>query len=240
MDARITFRECLAKASPDVVCVQGCIGMYRACGEDAPRSAVLEWAARGDCAADGRAMIFAWQETEDEQYRQAAVALAGRTGMDGLALADAYRVLPFLMAYEMKLNRMENVGGLTRRICSLHKAMWHADEGALDAEHARYILALADAVEECSEQLYEHWRALADLYRGTVKDVLPKLDEAEANAVLTAACGLLKGVRMGLIDGERYLPLALRLLEKTDAAALDEAGLGVMMQACAELLRIGC
>ena len=84
------------------------------------------------------------------------------------------------------------------------------------------LLALTDAISLCSDQLYEHWRALVDLYRAGLKAALSaEAKEPETAAMLVYA--LHEGVRLGLIDPERYLPMADRRIEALRAAGEETA-----------------
>lgn len=180
----------------------------------------------GKCTpANGRALFFALDKTGEEKYREAICQVMA--GMDESAkeapdLIAAYETLPFRMAYEMKLNRMERVGATAAMFRSVHQRLWNAKIGRHDAslqEDAWFLLALTDAIAVCSDQLYEHWRAMVDIYRETLRGVLRVLDEADPQTMALLLYALLTGVEMGLIDPERYLPVA-----RKGIAALREKG----------------
>nr|SIP63182.1 hypothetical protein [uncultured bacterium] len=69
-----------------------------------------------------------------------------------------------------------------------------------------YMAALADTLEHMNIQLYEHYRVLADLLLEGAQKALPAADARVLYAVL-------KGVRLGLLDPERYLPEVRRAVE---------------------------
>ena len=90
------------------------------------------------------------------------------------------------------------------------------------------LMALADCVEKMDMQLYEHYRALVDLFREAVFGLLPYAGKetglfsaaithqssenaAAGNAMVIGA--LLKGIRLGLLDEEKYLPSVRRAFE---------------------------
>ena len=66
-----------------------------------------------------------------------------------------------------------------------------------------------DIWEFVHERLYEHYRALADMFLEAARGLISH--ETEANPM--AADALLKGVRLGLLDEEKYLPIALKMKE---------------------------
>ena len=107
-----------------------------------------------------------------------------------------------------------------------------------------YLMALVDCVDAMAEQLYEHRRALMDLFLEAVRGILPYADpetglfcqvidrpDAEGNYLETSgsamvAYALLKGVRLGLLDPERYRTPGLRAFRSLVGRKLcqDEAG----------------
>ena len=170
---------------------------------------------RGACTpANAKTLFFALEKTGDGQYeaalRQVMAELDARSDA-APDLADACEMLPFRMAYEMKLNRMERVGMTAAMFRDVHQRLWSESEQRHNAhlrEEAWFLMALTDAVRVCSDQLYEHWRALVDIYRETLRGVLPRMQEADPQTMALLLFALLSGVCLGLIDPERYLPRA--------------------------------
>lgn len=169
--------------------------------------------------------------------------------LDGLYMAQ-----PFYMAYEMKFGGMEKVGDVVRQFKNVRKYMWNAEKGlnyhAFDEAREQfwadketglsanfwlrstgwYLMALVDTIGLCSEMLYEHWRALVDIFRESLAGVLQYqaadglfyqvIDHPEAEGNYTETSGsamvayaLLKGVRLGILDPEKYLPIGKRVME---------------------------
>lgn len=170
--------------------------------------------------------------------------------LDGLYMAQ-----PFYMEYEMKFGRMEKVSDITDQFKRVRKNLYNADKGlnyhAWDEARVQpwadketglspnfwlrstgwYLMALADCIDLCDQQLYEHWRALVDIFRESVQGVLKYQDaesglfyqvidhaEVEGNYLETSgsamvAYSILKGVRMGILDAEKYLPIGKKIFE---------------------------
>ena len=192
------------------------------------------------CApVNARSLFFAMDRTDGEAYREAISHVMLQLNAQPAAelnLTAAYETLPFRMAYEMKINHMERVGQTAAMFRGTHQRMWNEKDRRHNAslrEEALFLLALTDAIAVCSDQLYEHWRAMVDIYRMTLKGVLPLLAEADLQTRAILLYGLLTGVEMGLIDPERYLPVARKgiaaLRHNGEAAAADllEEGFGV-------------
>ena len=175
---------------------------------------------------NAKALFFALEKTGDEKYGQAIQRVMAQLDAQPEAadapLSALYETLPFRMTYEMKLNRMERVGQTAAMFRSVHQRLWKAKSGRHDAtlrEEGWFLLGLTDAIEVCSDQLYEHWRAMVDIYRETLRGVLRELEAADPQTLALLLYALLAGVEMGLIDPERYLPVA-----RKGIASLRESG----------------
>ena len=181
----------------------------------------------GKCTpANAGALFFALDKTGDAKYREAIEQVMALLPAEAADLPAACEALPFRMAYEMKLNRMERVGATAAMFCSVHQRLWNGKRHDVSLlEDAWFLLALTDAIAVCSDQLYEHWRAMVDIYRTTLKGMLPEMTEAEPRTLALLLYALLMGVEMSLIDPERYLPVARKgiaaLRQNGEAAAAD-------------------
>lgn len=164
--------------------------------------------------ANAGTLFFALDKTGEDKYTEAirqVMAELDAQNEDVSDLPAACAALPFRMAYEMKLNRMERVGATAAMFLSVHRRLWNAKTGRHNAslrEDAWFLMAVLDAVETCSDQLYEHWRALVDIYRETLPGVLKAAAEADVQTQALVLYALLRGVQRELIDPERYLPRA--------------------------------
>ena len=168
---------------------------------------------------------------------------------------------PFYMAYEAKFDGMAHVADITRQFQNVRKYLYNPEKGlnyhAYDEARVQfwadketgcsknfwlrstgwYLMALVDCIALCSEQLYEHYRALVDIFRESIRGVLAYraedglfyqvIDHPEAEGNYTETSGsamiaysLLKGVRIGVLDAEKYLSIALDVFEKLVANKL--------------------
>ena len=107
-----------------------------------------------------------------------------------------------------------------------------------------YLMALVDCVEAMPEQLYEHRRQLMDLFLEAVRGILPYADletglffqvidraDVDGNYLETSgsamvAYSLMKGVRLGLLDPERYLAPGLKAFRSLVEQKLAQGGDG--------------
>ncbi len=107
-----------------------------------------------------------------------------------------------------------------------------------------YLMALIDCADLMDEQLYEHYRTLVDLFRESAEGIVRYADPAtglyyqvidradvkgnylETSGSAMVIYALLKGVRLGLLDGEIYLEKARGAFESLTREKLktDEDG----------------
>lgn len=230
------FEQYLSEtAQADHALMMGCIHVYRATGKALYRDYVVNQAARGN--ACGLTLLFAMEKSGDEALRQQVEQLAAQP-MDVQRLEEAYEVLPFRMMYEVKLNKLAWVSRVTEQFRSIREKLRHEGTGLYGAAEGEaftpvstgwYLAALVDGIDACEQQLYEHWRALVDIFREALRGLLRSGSTKGAEALV--AYSMLKAVRMGIIDPERYLPMAMELAENMD----ESAGMGAYMMAWAEL-----
>lgn len=231
MDIMAWFGEYMAAHQPDGIwsakancAVRAAIRLWEVTGEQLYAAYVIAWAdslvAADSCVpACSRALFFALQKTGEEKYREAVCLtmknLGRNPGADPLGVHALCTELPFRMAYEMKLGGMEKVGlcaGKFRESCAVLR---RGDDGLIAGnvpDSVRVLLALADAIDACSDQLYEHWRAMVDIFRSLLRSVLAADEPALGETAAMLSTAIHAGVRMNLLDPERYLPVAKEYL----------------------------
>ena len=169
--------------------------------------------------------------------------------LDGLFMVE-----PFYMEYEMKFGGMEKVADIVRQFRNVRQHLWNGEKGlnyhAWDESRQMfwadketglsanfwlrstgwYLMALVDTIGNCREELYEHYRALVDIFRESLTGLLryqaedglfyQVIDHPEAEGNYTETSGssmvayaLMKGVRLGILDPEKYLPIGQKVFE---------------------------
>ena len=109
-----------------------------------------------------------------------------------------------------------------------------------------YLMALIDCIDLSSEMLFEHYKTLVDLFRESIRGILRYQDAAtgmfyqvidhaevdgnylETSGSAMVAYALLKGVRLGVLNDEKYLPLGLKAFEGMVKEKLYTAEDGMM------------
>ena len=171
--------------------------LYRAGGGPACREAALKKAEAALALPgqeNGAALLFAFDETGDSRFLQAAESAAA------FSAPVQWEALPFLTTYDMRLGGKKNAGWIVKQF------------RASDAPAApgAFLAALIDAVDAMDEQLYEHYRALVDQFRSLVFARYRDCDKAD----LPALYALLKAARLGVLDGEKYQLPAIEALAR--------------------------
>jgi len=183
--------------------------------------------------------------------------------LDGLYMAQ-----PFRVEYDMRFGGRKDAADVAGQFQNVRKYLWddekhlyyHACDLAKQQPWANketgkspnfwlrsmgwYLMALIDCVDKMDERLYEHYRALIDLFREAIRGIVPYADpetglyyqvidradvagnylETSGSAMVIYA--LFKGVRLGVLDGEKYLPIARRAFDSLVREKLhrDEEG----------------
>ena len=192
--------------------------------------------------------------------------------LDGLYMAQ-----PFRVAYDMRWGGMQDAPDIVRQFANVRRYLYNPEKRlyyhACDMAKRQpwadpetgcspnfwlrsmgwYLMALIDSADLMEEQLYEHYRALVDLFRealpgiaawadpltGLYYQVIDRADvkdnylETSGSAMVIYAT--LKGVRLGLLDEDTYLPAARKAFENLTDTMLrqDEDGLWHLHGICA-------
>ena len=118
------------------------------------------------------------------------------------ALPEADRTLPQnLLRYQPDRAAYDVCFGGRREAGQIAALFLRARRELTDPTDGDYMAALADTLEQMDIQLYEHYRVLADLLLEAAQKSVGSRDPKIVNA-------LIKGVRLGLLDPEKYLPSA--------------------------------
>ena len=181
---------------------------------------------------------------------------------DQIWLDGLYMAQPFRVAYDMSYGGMKDAADVARQFMNVRKYLYVPEKGLYvhacdmakqqlwaDPETGRshnfwlrsmgwYLMALVDCLELMDEQLYEHWRALRDLFVEAIDGILRWRDadtglyyqvidraEVEGNYLETSGSAmvlyaLFKGVRIGVLDAEAHLENAKCAFENLTALKL--------------------
>ena len=174
---------------------------------------------------------------------------------DQIWLDGLYMAQPFYMEYETRydgkekyndiIDQFKNVEkylGNKEKCLNYHacditkKAFWANKENGCSANFwlrsmGWYMMALVDVMDLMSEEIFEQYAYLRDIYREHVDGLLKYQDEKsgmfyqvidrpdvdgnylETSGTSMIAYAILKGVRKGLLLSEKYLPVGKKIME---------------------------
>lgn len=179
--------------------------------------------------------------------------------LDGLYMAQ-----PFRTAYDMRFGGMKDTPDIVRQFQNVKTYLYVPEKGlyvhACDLAKQQpwaspetgkspnfwlrsmgwYLMALVDCIDWMNEQLFEHRRALTDLFREAVEGILAWADpetglwyqvidraDVPGNYLETSGSAMviysvLKGIRMGLLDGEKLRAPALAAFDSLTRTQLKQ------------------
>ena len=193
-----------------------------------------------DLAACGKALFFALDESGDERYRKALDAVAD--GVKDKPLpntpAELYAVAPFLAEYDTRFGGKQTYKAIAEHFKAVHQGQFDPETSLYRTENSKLsladeglkLMALADTAEKLDMQIYEHYRTLADLLLEAARGLAPKKtfaslllprgsaeEQRDVSGRVLIAAALFKGVRLHLLNEEKYLPLAALLRSSVTA-----------------------
>ncbi|MDR1754303.1 MAG: glycoside hydrolase family 88 protein [Eubacterium sp.] len=182
--------------------------------------------------------------------------------LDGLYMAQ-----PFYTNYETRYNKSENYSDIVKQFQNIRKFMRDTKTGlyyhAYDESKTMFwadkktglspnfwlrsigwfIMALADSINAMSEQIYEHYRALVDIFRELADDVIKFQDAqtklfyqvvdhpeakdnyTETSGSLMIAYSLMKGVNLGVLSREKFLDKGIEIFDNVVSQKLKDGKL---------------
>jgi rhamnogalacturonyl hydrolase YesR len=132
---------------------------------------------------DYLAYFFAYGQTDNEEYRQE---------IDSAMDLNEWTLdfMPFITAYETSYNRKEHYNEIA--------AMFRNKESFTGNE----LVALIETINQMSEEIYEYYRELRDLFKVIVKEKMKNLPDSPE--ILEIGYSILKACNIGVLQKERY------------------------------------
>jgi unsaturated rhamnogalacturonyl hydrolase len=196
--------------------------------------------------------------------------------LDGLYMAQ-----PFYMAYETRYNKKENYNDIINQFKNVRKYIFNEDKQlyyhAYDEAKIQnwanketgqspnywiramgwYLMALIDAMDVMSKEIFEHYKALEGLFKEAIRGILKYQDhesklfyqlidkpDLEGNYLETSgssmiAYAILKGCRLGVLQNEKYLLKGLEILEGITTNKLIKDGDTYKLSGICEVAGLG-
>ena len=128
---------------------------------------------------------------------------------------------PFYMAYEMKFGGMEKVADIVRQFKNVRRYLWHAEKGLnYHAYDESKQMFWADKDSGCLANFWLRYQAEDGLVYQVIEHPEAEGNYTETSGSAMIAFALMKGVRMGILNPEKYLPIivALKFQPEADGA----------------------
>ncbi len=163
--------------------------MYEASGIEACKEFVMthltgiEGTAAGLPMQDYLAYFFALEQTGNEEYRQKIESAVNSKEW-------TVDLMPFVTAYETKYKRKEHYNQIT--------AMFRNKESFTGTD----LIALIETINQMSEEIYEYYRELKDLFKVIVKEKIKNL--TDSSEILEIGYSVLKACNIDVLQKEKY------------------------------------
>ncbi|MDR1770555.1 MAG: transcriptional regulator [Hungatella sp.] len=132
---------------------------------------------------DSLACFFALDQTGNEKYGQMIQSLIRQNDW-------TLDFMPFITAYETRYKRKEHYNEIA--------ALFRGEERLTGND----LIALIETIGQMSEEIYEYYRELKDLFKSTVREKIKALpDSSEA---LEIGYSILRACNMGVLQREKY------------------------------------
>ncbi len=152
-----------------------------------------------DELAIGRALFYMFGATKDEKYNEVIVKLAGKYDVAKITkISDMFGSLPFYMQYDTERAGKGHYAEIIRDINNI-TASYFSEEIATD-ELEWYLLGLVDTIEVTSEQIFEYYMTLMQLFKKAFKVWVSR--NVEANELMTYVIS--KACDLKVILREKY------------------------------------
>lgn len=204
----------------------GAIQMYEATGEEVYKDFVMTYLSSMEVpegmavslsVQDSLACFFALDQTGNETYRQVIESLIGQNDW-------TLDFMPFVTEYETRYKRKEHYNEIA--------AFFRGEEKLTGND----LIALIETIGQMSEEIYEYYRELRDLFKTAVKGKIKELPDSSES--LEIGYSILRACNMGVLPREKYGDFGELIWKTIEGNDKDTcAGLQEMMKAQYTILK---
>lgn len=166
---------------------------------------------------DVNAYFFALKETGNEKYRQKIEAYIGQNDW-------TLEFMPTVTAYETAYRKKEHYNEIAAKF---------KEKGSLTGKD---LVSLIETIGQMSEEIYEYYRELRDLFKSAVKEKIKDLPDSSESPEI--GYSILRACNLGVLQTEKYFQYG-ELVWKTITRNNTEPcfGLNEMIKAQVTILR---
>lgn len=229
----------------------GCMEQYLTAETEEEKNAFLSCLTRltEKSGISGRNLFVLYDATKDESYRdkieqKMEILRQWPKNNDGIFCEPEdstklmswkflYEAYPFYMAYETRFHNKADYASFILQTRKFEPALIRT----VAWEDVCFLLNLIGVIDGMSKEIFEHYKSLQEIFKRTIKKIIPPLTSQEVDAKVGLAMGyvLVKACNIKIINSEKYAQTGLNLIEKAeedvkDAKDADIVGLSMMAE----------
>lgn len=123
---------------------------------------------------------------------------------------ELYRIYTFYMEYETKYHNKAEYGIIVEQLQMLRVPTEH-----WTSELGWYLMTLIDVMDHMSQEIFEHYKSLEEIFKTTIRTVLKENWETDFEKKERVMLGyvILKACRLHVLNSEKYAPAGLSMID---------------------------
>lgn len=146
---------------------------------------------------------------------------------------ELYQMYTFYMEYETGYHNKAEYGIIVEQLQMLRVSTDH-----WTSELGWYLMTLIDVMDHMSQEIFEHYKSLEEIFKTTIRTVLKENRETDFEIKERAMLGyvILKACRLHVLNSEKYAPAGLSMIdgiinERIETKNTELAGIAMMAYA---------
>lgn len=150
-----------------------------------------------------------------------------------------YKVYPFYMAYETRFHNKADYASFVLQTRKFEPALIRT----VTWKDVCFLMSLIEVIDNTSKEIYEHYKALVEIFKRTVKKIIQPLASQEVEPKVGLAMGyvIAKACNLKVLNSEKYIQIGLELIEagkKAEGIDAELIGLSMMADSQASVYKI--
>ena len=227
--------------------VMGCMEQYLAAETEEKKKLFLEYLSRltEKSGVEGKNLFVLYDATKEELYREKiekkmeflrqcpkdrdGVFCDANGNMDTKPWDFLYEAYPFYMAYETRFHNKADYADFVLQTRKYEPALIQT----VTWKDVCFLMSLVEVIDGTSKEIFEHYNSLQEIFKRTVKKIIPPLKNQEVEAKVGLAMGyvIAKACNIKILNSEKYIQIGLDLIEAGEKAEEKDdefAGLSMM------------
>lgn len=225
----------------------GCMEQYLTGETEEEKNAFLSYLVRftEKSGISGRNLFVLYDATKEESYREKieqkmeslrqwpknndGIFCEAEGSTKLMPWKFLYEAYPFYMAYETRFHNKADYASFILQTRKFEPALIRT----VAWEDVCFLLTLIGVIDGMSKEIFEHYKSLQEIFKRTIKKIIPPLTSQEVDVKVGLAMGyvLVKACNIKILNSEKYAETGLNLIEKADRDAKDADIVGLSMMA---------